>query len=108
MSRFDGGPDVLWLPVRYVEVDGAAHPASFDYADHGINGAAAVRVRSMTSDDCLILEGRPEEILSKAREILRVAELVVEQTMREPALRSLYGIVTEDHPKVGAGDPGAS
>jgi hypothetical protein len=93
---------IEWLSVRYMDVTGSASPGSFEN-DGSENAVAAIRLTS-ESGDGVIIEGRPEDLLGKAREILRTAELIIEQTMRDPQLRSLYGMTSvEDPPQPGAG-----
>lgn len=87
---------IEWLSARFMDVTGSASPGSF-VNDGSENGAAAIRLTS-ESGDGVIIEGRPEDLLGKAREILRCAELIVEQTMRDPQLRSLYGMTSVEHP----------
>lgn len=91
--RINNGPDILWLSARFTEVDGSAIPSRYTIEDYGENYAATIRIKDASSDDAMLIEGRPERLLELAREILRVAELVAEQTMRDPALRRLYGII---------------
>lgn len=93
--RFNDGPDLVWLSAQYIEVDGSAKPGSYDYPDHGTNDAATIRIKSQTGDDALLITGRPERLLTVAQEILRAAELVVMETMRDPELRRLYGIPSQ-------------
>lgn len=93
--RFTDGPDLVWLSAQFIEVDGSAKPGSYDYPDHGTNDVATIRIKDKVGDDALLITGRPERLLAVAREILRTAELIVEQTMRDPQLRSLYGITSQ-------------
>lgn len=89
---------VIWLGQKYTEIDGTAKPHSYVDESGQVNDVAAIRIKSKIDGAGIIIEGRPDEILSTAREILRTAELVVEQTMRDPELRRLYGIIGETAP----------
>jgi len=79
-----------WLSARYTVVTGHAHPGEIEN-DGNENGAAAILITSEDGDG-LVIEGRPEDLVDVARRILAVAEEIVVDTMRDPALRSLYGI----------------
>jgi len=95
MSRYNNGPDILWLSANYVDVEGAAKPESFSYEDQGTNDVATIRIKdSLSSGDAVLISGRPERLVEIAKEILRTAELVMIQTMQSPELRRLYGITT--------------
>jgi hypothetical protein len=91
--RFNNGADIVWLSALHVDVSASAQPGSFEYEDHGVNEAAAIRIADSAANpgDALIIEGRPERLIEIAKEILHQAELIVEQTMRDPELRRLYG-----------------
>lgn len=93
--RDGSGTDIVWVSPLYLTIDGTAQPDSIEYPEIGRNSAAALRILDSTSGDGLVIEGRPEQILERAREILRTAELIVEQTMRDPQLRALYGITSQ-------------
>lgn len=84
---------IEWLAANFVDVDGTAQPRSYEN-DGNENATAAIRIASRYDGDGIIIEGRPERLLELAREITRTAELIVEQTMRDPKLRSLYGITS--------------
>jgi hypothetical protein len=89
------GHEVLWFSALFTEVDGSAQPASFAIDPIGRNEVAALRIKASDSTgDMLIIEGRPERLLEVARELLRTAELVMNQTMQDPALRRLYGLTS--------------
>lgn len=86
--------NVTWLPTRYIDIDGTAIPGDVTTSDGSANDVACIRIVSQTDGSGIILEGRPDNLLERAREILRTAELIVEQTKRSPDLLSLYGITT--------------
>jgi hypothetical protein len=91
----------IWLNAARVDIDGAARPRSFIDGDSA-NDVAAVRITSQfVSEDQVIIQGRPEDLLAMAHALVRTAELVVEQTMRDPELRRLYGLAD---PKLGQED----
>jgi len=82
---------IEWLDAGHADVTGAATPGSFgDGMDD--NTVAAIRITSQFTGDGTIIQGRPERLLQLGREITRVAELIIEQTMRDPSLRRLYGM----------------
>lgn len=87
-------PDIVWLSPRYTDVDGTSNPGSYTSATGEQNRVAAIRIVSQLDGRGVIIHGRPEDLVAQAREILRTAELIVEQTMRDPELRSLYGITS--------------
>ena len=90
----DSNENVTWLPTRYIDIDGTSIPGDVTTSDGSANDVACIRIVSQTDGSGIILEGRPDNLLERAREILRTAELIVEQTMRDPKLRSLYGITS--------------
>jgi hypothetical protein len=87
---------IEWLSAPHIDVTGTAKPGEIA-GPYNDNRVAAIRITSQFEDYGLVIEGRPEVLLQKAREILRTAELIVEQTMRDPNLRSLYGITSVEH-----------
>jgi hypothetical protein len=95
---------IAWLSARFVDIDGSAKPGSYDDGHGNRNAVAAVRIASQHNGDAIILEGRPEDLLARGREIMRTIEGVVEQTMRDPELRRLYGF--PERPNVGAEEQG--
>jgi hypothetical protein len=92
---------ITWLAARFLDIDGSARPGSYADSQGNQNAVAALRITDQNSADGLVIEGRPEDLVVKAREILRAAELVVEQTMRDPQLRSMYGLVQHDTKPAG-------
>lgn len=82
---------IEWLSSRYTDVTAEAQPGGFENAGDS-NAAACLIITSQNDGHGIVIEGRPDNLLEKAREILRAAELLVEKTMRDPELRSLYGI----------------
>lgn len=98
---------VIWLGQKYTEIDGTSKPHSYFDESNQTNEVAALRIKSTIDGAGVIIEGRPDEILATAREILRTAELIVEQTMRDPTLRRMYGIIgesTEDWERLSTDD----
>lgn len=84
---------IEWLHARHIDVTGSAEPGSFE-GPYRPNEVAAIRITSQYDGDGLIIEGRPEDLLAAAREILRAAELIVVQTAQTPRLLSLYGLTS--------------
>lgn len=84
-------PDIIWLSAQYTEIDGSGKPESYDIFGHGVNDVATIRIKDQNNSDALLISGRPERLLEIARDFVRTAELIVEQTMRDPELRRLYG-----------------
>lgn len=95
MSRIE------WVTAPQIEVGGSARPDSVT-DEHGVqNSVAIITLTNRHSGDAVVIEGRPEHLLALARDALVVAEQIVEVTMRDPQLRSMYGITA---PQVGAAD----
>lgn len=92
---------VEWLSSRYLDISGEAKPGGFENAD-GSNEVACLIITSQNDGHGIVIEGRPDNLLDRAREILRAAELLVEKTMRDPELRRLYGL-TEPYWHAGTG-----
>lgn len=84
-----------WLAAANTEIGGSARPDYIIGSSGEGNSVACITVTDVYTGDGLVLQGRPEQLLEKAREILRAAEQIVEVTMREPELRSLYGITSQ-------------
>jgi hypothetical protein len=84
---------IEWLSSRYTDVSGEAQPGGFEN-DGGANAVACLIITSQNDGHGIVIEGRPDNLLEKAREILRAAELLVEKTMCDPELRRLYGVTT--------------
>lgn len=89
---------IEWLPARFTMVSGVAVPGDFKDEDGNSNEVACIAIQSADGYG-IVIEGRPDNLLDIARSVLRTAETLVEQTMRDPNLRSLYGITTP--PQVG-------
>jgi hypothetical protein len=83
---------IEWLSANYVEVGGTAQPGTYEGNDDA-NEVAAIKIVGADGDG-IIIQGRPERLLTIAREVVRTAELIVEATMRDPKLRLLYGITS--------------
>lgn len=82
-----------WLNAQHTDVTGSASPGAFE-GDEEANEVAAIRITSQYDGDGIVIQGRPEQLLALAKEITRTAELIVEQTMRDPELRAMYGLVS--------------
>jgi len=83
---------IEWITAPQIEVGGSARPDSVT-DEHGIqNSVAIITLTNRHSGDAVVIEGRPEHLLNLARAQLRVAEQIVEATMRDPQLRSMYGL----------------
>lgn len=89
-------PSATWLNAQFIEVDGSGKPGSFDESGE-TNDVAAIRISSHATGQRFLIEGRPEQLLELGRDFVRTAELIIEQTMRDPELRRLYGLTEVEH-----------
>lgn len=83
---------VTWVIAPQTEVGGSARPDYVVGPGGEGNSVAVITLTNRHHGERVAIEGRPEHLLEIAREILRTAEQIVEVTMRDPGLRSLYGI----------------
>ena len=85
---------VTWVIAPQTEVGGSARPDYVVGPGGEGNSVAVITLTNRHHGERVAIEGRPEHLLEIAREILRTAEQIVEVTMRDPELRSLYGLTS--------------
>lgn len=78
--------------ARYIVVTATAEPGTMDLGDGEANSVSAIRFADRGNQISFVIEGRPEDVLSKIREALALAEENLMQTVRSPELRALYGM----------------
>lgn len=81
-----------WASARNIQVVGAARPAEIDLGSD-INAVAAIQLVHEPFGS-LIIQGRPEDLVSLFRRALDEAESIVVTTMQDPNLRAMYGITS--------------
>lgn len=86
---------IEWASARYTVVEGVAHPRAFEGNDGSANAVAALRLTYGSDGDCLVIEGRPEDLLTVGRRIVEAAQAIVVETVRTPELRQMYGEMAE-------------
>jgi hypothetical protein len=82
---------IEWGSARFTTVEVTAHPGTFEGNDGSANSTAAARFTFGSDGDCLVIEGRPEEILALGRRLVEGAEAALMETIRTPELRRMYG-----------------
>jgi hypothetical protein len=95
-----------WLAAAQVEVGGSARPDYVVGSDGEGNAVAVITLTNRHTGDGAVIEGRPEDLLNLARAMVRTAEQIVEVTMRDPNLRSLYGLTGPAAPLSQGGTSG--
>jgi len=85
---------MLWTSARYTRVEATATPGAVKSGDNGeTNEVATIILRGPIGvDAALAIEGRPEDLVALARQFMAAAEAITRTTMRDPALRRLYGM----------------
>ena len=84
-----------WFHAAYADATGAAQPGSFTDEGSGTeNSVAAIRITSQHTGEGVVIQGRPEQLVELAREVLRVAEMVQAQTLQDTSLRRMYGLTS--------------